>query len=80
MPDLPCSDIGQLLAAGFAVPFIGRDLDVGDSALLSLVSSVTFAGMVLGALFWGHVSDAYGRRPAFLLTCDASSERLSASS
>lgn len=28
----------------------------------SLLSTAVFAGMLVGAIFWGFISDAYGRR------------------
>ncbi|KAK4854958.1 hypothetical protein QYF36_002736 [Acer negundo] len=34
----------------------------------SLITSVVFAGMLLGAYSWGIVSDNYGRRKGFLIT------------
>ncbi|KAG0475597.1 hypothetical protein HPP92_015283 [Vanilla planifolia] len=34
----------------------------------SIISSVVFAGMLLGAYSWGVVSDNYGRRKGFLFT------------
>ncbi|KAM7262231.1 hypothetical protein ACFE04_021308 [Oxalis oulophora] len=34
----------------------------------SLISSVVFAGMLVGAYSWGVVSDKYGRRKGFLIT------------
>ncbi|KAM7255568.1 hypothetical protein ACFE04_008466 [Oxalis oulophora] len=34
----------------------------------SLISSVVFAGMLVGAYSWGIVSDKYGRRKGFLIT------------
>ncbi|KAL3535024.1 hypothetical protein ACH5RR_003485 [Cinchona calisaya] len=32
----------------------------------SLITSVVFAGMVVGCYFWGIISDAYGRRKGFI--------------
>ncbi|XP_028125803.1 organic cation/carnitine transporter 7 isoform X2 [Camellia sinensis] len=34
----------------------------------SLITSVVFAGMLVGAYSWGFVSDKYGRRKGFLIT------------
>ncbi|XP_027072177.1 organic cation/carnitine transporter 7 [Coffea arabica] len=34
----------------------------------SLITSVVFAGMLVGCSFWGIISDAYGRRKAFIGT------------
>ncbi|KAG9159516.1 hypothetical protein Leryth_026285 [Lithospermum erythrorhizon] len=34
----------------------------------SLITSVVFAGMLIGAYSWGVISDKYGRRKGFLIT------------
>ncbi|KAI8909138.1 major facilitator superfamily domain-containing protein [Gorgonomyces haynaldii] len=40
-------------------------LTTGESGFLG---TATLGGMLFGALFWGFVSDAIGRRPAFMIT------------
>ncbi|KAJ3100754.1 hypothetical protein HDU96_010234 [Phlyctochytrium bullatum] len=50
-----------------AIPGMQRDFDVPD-AWMGLGTSSAFIGMMIGAAFWGPVSDAIGRRPAFTMT------------
>jgi len=45
----------------FLGPFIREEWNVSPENE-SLLSSVVFAGMLLGACAWGFVSDKYGRR------------------
>lgn len=45
--------------------FIGREVQVQwglSSSEESLISTVVFAGMLIGAYSWGLVSDTYGRK------------------
>lgn len=46
------------------LPRVQADFGVGDR-YIGLLSSSTFAGMMVGALAWGTWSDAYGRAGAF---------------
>lgn len=49
--------------------FIGREVQVEwglSSSEESLISTVVFAGMLIGAYSWGLVSDTYGRKKGFL--------------
>ncbi|KAL8466588.1 hypothetical protein ACS0TY_035591 [Phlomoides rotata] len=39
----------------------------------SLITSIVFAGMLVGAYSWGIVSDVYGRRKGFLITATITS-------
>ncbi|KAI8854586.1 major facilitator superfamily domain-containing protein [Chytridium lagenaria] len=50
-----------------AIPGLQRDFDVPD-AWMGLGTSSAFIGMMLGAAFWGPVSDTIGRKPAFTMT------------
>lgn len=45
------------------LPAIGRDLAVADSSSLRLVISSLFAGLAVGQLLAGPLSDRFGRRP-----------------
>lgn len=47
-----------------ALPAIGRDLGVDDPNDPQLVLSVLFAGLAIGQLLYGPVSDSTGRKPA----------------
>ncbi|KAJ3275832.1 hypothetical protein HDU76_010580, partial [Blyttiomyces sp. JEL0837] len=50
-----------------AIPGIQREFNVPDS-WMGLGTSAAFVGMIVGASFWGPVSDIIGRRPAFTMT------------
>lgn len=61
------ADAAELLAMGFALPGIREDF--GLSAWQGgLIASSTFFGMLIGATFWGTISDRIGRRVGFQLT------------
>ena len=51
----------ELMLLSFLGPFIREEWNVSPENE-SLLSSVVFAGMLLGACAWGFVSDKYGRR------------------
>jgi MFS transporter, DHA1 family, multidrug resistance protein len=50
-----------------ALPAIGRDLGVTDPNRTQWVITTYIAGVGLGQLFWGVLSDRFGRRPVLLL-------------
>jgi MFS transporter, DHA1 family, multidrug resistance protein len=50
-----------------ALPAIGRDLGVTDPNRTQWVITTYIAGVGLGQLFWGVLSDRFGRRPILLL-------------
>ncbi|KAJ3109398.1 hypothetical protein HDU97_006643 [Phlyctochytrium planicorne] len=50
-----------------AIPGMQRTFNVPD-AWMGLGTSSAFIGMMIGAGFWGPISDSIGRRPAFTLT------------
>ena len=59
-----------------ALPAIGRDLGVDNPNDPQLILSVLFAGLAIGQLFYGPISDSTGRKPAiyaglaiFLIGC-----------
>ena len=61
------ADILDVQAVAYLIPALISDW--GETrANLGLAASFTFVGMLLGSLFWGVVSDRFGRRPAFMLT------------
>ncbi|WVZ59891.1 hypothetical protein U9M48_009979 [Paspalum notatum var. saurae] len=51
----------ELMLLSFLGPFIREEWNVSSDSE-SLLSSVVFAGMLLGACVWGFLSDNYGRR------------------
>lgn len=51
-----------------AMPDMGRDLDVLRANDRQLIITVYFAGFGLGSLFYGPLSDRYGRRPVLLVS------------
>ncbi len=63
------SDAMEVLLVGFALPGISAafGLERGSAQATGLLSA-TFAGMLVGALFWGWLADRVGRRTVFLIT------------
>ncbi|GGM09007.1 MFS transporter [Deinococcus aerophilus] len=63
------SDAMEVLLVGFALPGISAafGLERGSVQATGLLSA-TFAGMLLGAVFWGWLADRVGRRTVFLTT------------
>lgn len=54
---------------GFALPGVNATFGLPPGALgATMLLSATFAGMLVGAPFWGRQADVYGRRPVFLIT------------
>ena len=51
-------------AIAIVLPHVQKDFEVADR-YIGLMSSSTFAGMMVGALGWGNFSDIAGRRAAF---------------
>ncbi len=49
-----------------ALPAIGRDLGVADPNRTQWIITIYIAGVGLGQLFWGMLSDRFGRRPVLL--------------
>ena len=47
-----------------ALPFMGADLGVTDPTDNQLIISILFAGLGVGQLVWGPLSDSIGRKPA----------------
>lgn len=50
-----------------ALPAIGNDLDVANPADIQIVIIALFAGLALGQMVCGPLSDRIGRRPAILM-------------
>src|SRR5215208_2384530 len=61
------ADGAEVLFLGFALPSIIGDFAI-SAAQGGLIVTAGFAGMLLGAWFWGTISDYIGRRPGFQLT------------
>lgn len=51
-----------------ALPDIGRELNVEDSNDTQLIISMVFLGMAVGQIFFGPLSDSFGRKPALYLS------------
>jgi MFS transporter, putative metabolite:H+ symporter len=61
------ADAAEVLLLGFALPSIIGEF--GQSAAQGgLIATATFAGMLVGAWFWGTISDYIGRRTGFQMT------------
>src|SRR3712207_2052539 len=61
------ADGAEVLLLGFALPSIIEDFGI-TTTQAGLIASATFAGMLVGAWFWGTISDYIGRRLGFQLT------------
>ncbi|KAL8209410.1 hypothetical protein R6Q57_006142 [Mikania cordata] len=55
----------EMMLLSFVGPTIQREWGLSSSEE-SLISTVTFVGMLVGAYVWGIVSDSYGRKKGFL--------------
>ena len=51
-----------------ALPAIGQDLGVADDNSRQWVVSTYFLGLGIGALFYGSLSDSFGRKPVLIVT------------
>src|ERR671912_619561 len=61
------ADGAEVLLLGFALPSIIGEFGI-TTAQAGLVATATFAGMLVGAWFWGTISDYIGRRVGFQVT------------
>jgi putative MFS transporter len=61
------ADGAEVLLLGFALPSIIDEFGI-TTAQAGLVATSTFAGMLVGAYFWGTISDYIGRRLGFQIT------------
>lgn len=63
------ADAMEVLLMGFALPGISAafGLERGSPQATGLLTA-TFAGMLVGAWFWGFLADRLGRRTVFLIT------------
>jgi len=57
----------QMLAHAYNQHVLKEHWDLSKTET-TLMGSALFLGMLLGAIFWGRMSDAFGRRRVFLLT------------
>jgi MFS transporter, putative metabolite:H+ symporter len=61
------ADAAEVLLLGFALPSIIGEFGI-SAAQGGLIATATFAGMLVGAWFWGTISDYIGRRTGFQMT------------
>jgi MFS transporter, putative metabolite:H+ symporter len=61
------ADGAEVLLLGFALPSIIGEFGI-TPAQGGLIATATFAGMLVGAWFWGTISDKIGRRLGFQVT------------
>jgi MFS transporter, putative metabolite:H+ symporter len=61
------ADGAEVLLLGFALPSIIGEFGI-TTAQGGLIATATFAGMLVGAWFWGTISDYIGRRVGFQVT------------
>ena len=61
------ADAAEIFLLSFALPGFSEEFGL-SSGQAGLVVTSTFAGMLLGAWFWGALSDRIGRRTGFQLT------------
>lgn len=60
------SDSMEMMLLSFIGPAVQSDWKLSPSKE-SLLSTVVFAGMLVGSFFWGLISDSYGRRLVLLI-------------
>lgn len=61
------ADAAEIFLISFALPQFRAEFDL-STAQAGLVVTSTFAGMLVGAWFWGTISDRIGRRLGFQVT------------
>ena len=61
------AEITELVVVSFVAPSVQRQMGLSNFQY-SLLGSSSFVGMAAGALFWGYVSDHFGRKISFALT------------
>lgn len=61
------AEITELVVVSFVAPSIQKQMNLSNFEY-GLLGSSSFVGMAVGALFWGYVSDHYGRQISFSLT------------
>lgn len=61
------AEITELVIVGFVAPAIEKDMGL-SSVEYGLLGSSSFIGMAAGAIFWGYISDRFGRLVSFSLT------------
>ncbi|KAF9126914.1 hypothetical protein BGW39_006243 [Mortierella sp. 14UC] len=57
----------QLLCIALILPRVQAQFEIQDK-YIGILSSSMFVGMMFGAMFWGTLSDIYGRKQAFNFT------------
>ena len=57
----------ELVAISQIKPFIQAQWSV-ETVYLGYMSTATFLGEIVGGIFWGQLSDSYGREKVFLAT------------
>lgn len=63
------ADAMEVLLMAFALPGVSASFGIAKGApAATVLLSATFAGMLIGALFWGWLADRVGRRNVFLVT------------
>jgi MFS family permease len=63
-----CADSMEVSLLAFISVCAGSEWDLSNTEMAS-ITGVVFAGELLGSLFWGPLSDAHGRRFAFVAAC-----------
>lgn len=61
------AEITELVVVSFVAPSIQKQMDLSNFEY-GLLGSSSFVGMAVGALFWGYISDHFGRQISFSLT------------
>jgi len=61
------ADAMEMMLLSFLLPSAKEEFGL-DSWLEATIGSVSFGGMMLGAYFWGSISDRFGRKIGFIAT------------
>ena len=62
------ADAMEVSLLSFIAACAGKDFGLSNAEMAS-ITGVVFAGELVGALFWGPLSDNYGRRFSFVVAC-----------
>lgn len=66
------ADAMEVILLSFLTACAGETFNLSDMEMSS-ITSVVFAGQLIGTCFWGPFADVYGRRTGYLCACAVTS-------